>query len=267
MKKKILMFGLILALATPVAADVKKKSNAPNSNNENNASFSVTGVDPATAENNADTEITITGSGFSGISAVGAKLGTWEDDKKDETDNSVLLTNVSVVDDETITATVPAGTRAQNNQSLTVYDSQNNSHYTLLEAISVHPSFSVNDTDTINSGNQIMEVYQSDSNSSKANFSLTVLGKSFKNKRWLKVQVGGRKAVIAKVTRSGNDSIVQVKFRYGKMAVGSYNISLSYRDRFKKGVVRKNKVTYRNVWEKGTITVNDSFEVMLQPIQ
>jgi len=57
----------------------------------------------------------------------------------------------------------------------------------------VHPSFSVNDTndtDTINPKNQVMEVYQSGSSSSKANFSLTVLGKSFKNKRWLKVQVG-----------------------------------------------------------------------------
>ena len=267
MNKKILMLGLILTLAVPLAVGAKKRSNSPNPNNENNASFLVTSVEPATVENNKDTGITITGSGFSGIGDIRAKLGAWEDDKRDTTDDSALLTNVSVVDDTTITATVPAGTHAQNDQSLTVYDSGDGTHYTLLKALSVHPSFSVNDTDTINPKNQVMEVYQSGSSSSKANFSLTVLGKSFKNKRWLKVRVGNRKAVITKVTRSGNDSIVQVKFRYGKMADGKYNISFSYKERLKKGIARRNKVTYRNIWEKGTITVNDSFEVMLQPIQ
>jgi len=57
-----------------------------------------------------DTGITITGSGFSGIGDIRAKLGAWEDDKRDATDDSALPTNVSVVDDTTITATVPAGT-------------------------------------------------------------------------------------------------------------------------------------------------------------
>jgi len=51
------------------------------------------------------------------------------------------------------------------------------------------------------------------------------------------------------------------------MADGKYDISFSYKERLKKEIARRNKVTYRNIWEKGIITVDDSFEVILQPIQ
>lgn len=269
MKKKILVLSLALALAIPAFSSAKNanKKERANTNNANNALFSISSVSPTTIENYAGTDITITGAGFSSISIVGVKLGTWEDNTKDTTDDSVLLSNISVVDDATITATIPAGTHAQNNQDLTVFDTgvSPSAHYTLADAITIHPSFQVNDLDGDNDG--IVEVFKSNLSSAKATFKLTVLGKSFKNKRWLKLKVGAKKAVITKVSRVGTTSEISAKFRYGKMAVSTSNIILTYKDRMKYGVVRKNKVKYRNSWEKGTMGVGDAFSVKLSPIQ
>lgn len=268
MKKKLLVLALALLIAAPSLTSAKRKA-SPNTNNANNTTaFSVYGVSPTTAtsvENNVDTDITISGFGFSAITsgAVSAKLGVWEDDSKDNTDDAVTLGHVVYVNDTTITATVLAGSHAENNQDITVYDSVLKTHYTKHNAISIHPSFTVNDQDGTVNG--IVEVFKSNLSSSKTTFSLTVLGKSFKNKRWLKLKVGNKKAVITKVSRVGTTSVISAKYQYGKLAVGKYPIALTYKDRLKKGVVRKNKVTYRNSWEKGAMTVNDAFSVMLQP--
>lgn len=263
MKKKILVIALALVMAMPVFASAKKKTSV-NANNDNNASFTLTSVTPAEMNNDVANVITITGDGFTGITA-GVKLGQWEGNSKDDTDDTFLLTNVSVVDDDTITATVPVGAPAEEEQDLTVFDSSNNTHATLNNVITIHPMFTVSTDEGDNDG--IMEVYQSSSKSASAVFSLTVLGKKFKNKRWLKLRVGGKKAVITKITRSGENTIVRAKFKYANMAVNSYNIALTYKDRLKYGVARKNKMTYRNMWERGTITMNDAFSVMLQSVQ
>ncbi|HBU24992.1 MAG TPA: hypothetical protein DEB07_02015 [Candidatus Moranbacteria bacterium] len=264
MKKKILVFVLALAIALPSFAGAKnnKKKSSNNANNENNSSFTVSSVTPTEMNNDVATGLTITGSGFSNITTIGVKLGSWEDDSKDTTDDSVLLSNISVPDDSTILATIPAGTHAQDSQDLTVFDSgvTPNAHYTLKDAITIHPSLQVNDADGDNDG--IVEVFQSTRSSSKTTFSLTVLGKSFKNKKWLKLKVGNKKAVITRVARSGEDTIIRAKFKYGKLAAGSYNISLTYKNRLKYSVTNRNKVRYRNMWERGTMTVNSGFSVV-----
>ena len=61
--------------------------------------------------------------------------------------------------------------------------------------------------------------------------------------------------------------MISAKYQYGKLAVGTYHIALTYKDRLKQGVVRKNKVTYKNVWENGTMTANNAFWVKSQPSQ
>lgn len=262
MKKKILVFALALTLAMPVLA--KTKFNP--SDNENNAtSFSITSVSQDSMENNSDMTVTITGSGFSTIGVLGVKLGQWTDNANDDTDDSFALTNFSLDSDTTISVTIPAGSPAENNQDITVFDSgaDPNTHFTLQDAVTIHPSFQVNDQDGDNDG--IVEVFQSSQSSAKAVFNLTVLGKRFKNKRWLKLKVGNKKAVITKISRSGNDTIVRAKFKYGKMAANNYNISLSYKDRLKYGVRSKNRLKYRNMRETGTMTSNNAFSVMLQP--
>lgn len=258
MKKKILVLALALVLAAPALGKTKFNSSI----NTDNASFTVSSVIPTTAENNVPTTITITGTKFLSTGTYHVKLGQWMDNSKDDTDDTYELIDVGRVSDESITATIPIGAMAENQQDLTVYDSNTATHATLQNAITVHPSMRVNDQDGDNDG--IVEVFQSNSSSSKATFKLTVLGKSFKNKRWLKLRVGTKKAVITKVSRVGTTSVVSAKFKYGKMAVITSNISLTYKDRLKKGVVRKNKVTYRNTWERGTMTVSNAFSVTPQ---
>lgn len=255
MKKKLLVLALALLIAAPSLTSAKRKA-SPNTNNANNTTaFSVLRVSLDEVDNNIENTITITGTGFSASTTYKAKLGVWQDDSKDNTDDSVDLTDVIYGGETTLTAKIPLGAHAQNNQDITVYDSVLSTHYTLADAIDVHPSFTVNGT---------VEVFKSDSSSSKATFSLTVLGKSFKNKRWLKLKVGNKKAVITKVSRVGTTSVISAKYQYGKLAVGKYPIALTYKDRLKKGVVRKNKVTYKNVWENGTMTVNNAFGVNSQ---
>lgn len=251
---------LALAIAAPVLAL------ADEDDGRESTTFSVTSVTPATIENDRANEITITGTGFSSIATVGARLGEWQDDEKDDTDDAVALTNVTVINDTTITATVPAGAEAENDEDVTVFDSgvTPNSYFTLDNALTVHPSFMVYDNDEDLNG--IVEVFQTSSKSAKTTFSLNVAGQSYKNKRWIKVRVGSKKGVITKITRTGGNSIVRVKFKYGKMAVGDYNISLIYKNRLKRAVQSRGKTKYRTFWETGTMTHNNAFSVRLQPV-
>ena len=264
MKKKILVLALALALAVPALTSAKHKT----IEDVNSSSFTVLSVLPVTLENNVVNTITIKGTGFDSITTPAVKLGAWTDDPKDDTDDSFVLTGVSKTNDTTITATVPVGAIAENNQDITVYDTgvTPNTHFTLAKALTIHPSFGVNDQDSNING--VVEVFQSNSSSSSAVFSLTVSGKKFKNKRWLKLRVGSKKAVITRVSRSGSyDTIVRAKFKYGKMAVGLYDIALTYKDRLREGVARNNKTKYRTTWENGTMTTSNAFQILLQPIQ
>ncbi len=258
MKKKILALVLALALAVPVLAWADHDDEDENEGSES-TTYTITSVSPSTIENYQANEITITGTGFSTIVQVGARLGEWEDDEKDDTDDNVALTNVTVVNNTTITATVPTGVEAEDEEDVTIYDSgvTPNTYYTLEDALTVHPSFEVDDED--GDDDQVVDVYQTSSKNAKAVFGLTVAGQSFKNKRWLKVRVGNKKGVITGITRTGGNTIVRVKFKYGKMAAGNYNVSLAYRNRLKKAVTRNGKTKYRNIWESGTMTNNNAF--------
>lgn len=260
MKKKFLALVLALALAVPAL------TLASNNSGSESTTFSVASVSPSTVENYQTDEITITGTGFSSIVHIGARLGEWTDDKKDDTDNTVALTNATVVNNTTITATVPAGAEAGDIKDITVFDSgvTPNVYSTLDDALTIHPSFLVNDNDGDSDG--IVEVYQTSSKSVQAVFGLTVAGQSYKNKKWLKVRVGNKKGVITKITRTGGNTIVRVKFKYGKMAAGNYNISLSYKNGLKKAVTRNGRTKYRTIWESGTMGNGNAFSVLLQPL-
>ncbi len=135
MKKKFLALTLALALALPVLA----RADHDDGGNEGQESttFAVTSVSPSTVENYQANEITITGTGFSSIARVEARLGEWEDNAKDDTDDTVALTNVTVVNDTTITATVPAGAEAEDNEDVTVFDDgvTPNTYFTLDNAL------------------------------------------------------------------------------------------------------------------------------------
>ncbi|OGI26038.1 MAG: hypothetical protein A3J76_05505 [Candidatus Moranbacteria bacterium RBG_13_45_13] len=255
----LLTAALALALAMPVLA----RADHDDDENEGSESttYTITSVSPSAIENYQSNEITITGTGFGTIVQVGAQLGEWEDDEKDDTDDVVALTNVTVVNGTTITATIPAGAEAEDNEDITVYDSgvTPNTYYTLEDALTVHPSFEVDDED--GDDDEIIEVDRTNLKSAKALFNLTVAGQSFKNKRWLKVRVGNKKGVISGITRTGDNTIVRVKFKYGKMAAGNYNISLTYKNRLKKAVTRNGKTKYRNIWESGTMTNNNAFVI------
>ncbi|MDP1884611.1 MAG: hypothetical protein Q8L10_04555 [Candidatus Moranbacteria bacterium] len=259
MKQKILALALALAIAAPVLTRA-------NNNGVESTTFSVTSVSPSTVENYQANDITITGTGFSSIVQVGARLGEWIDNKKDDTDDAIALANVTVVDNTTITATVPVGAKAGDIKDVTVYDSgvTPNIYSTLDSALTVHPSFEVNDQDGDSDG--IVEVYQTRSKNAKTVFSLTVAGQSYKNKRWIKVRVGNKKGVITGITRTGGNSIVRVKFKYGKMAAGNYDISLTYKNGLKKAVTRKGKTKYKTIWESGTMSSGNAFSVLLQQI-
>jgi hypothetical protein len=256
MKKKLLGTVLAITLIMPVItwADDDEED-------ENNASYTITSVSPATVENLADTTITITGTGFSTITTVGARLGEWEDDEKDDTDDTFPLTNVTVVNNTTITATVPQGAEAEDEEDVTVYDSgvTPNTHYTLEDAITIHPSFEIDDEDGDEDG--IVETDYSRNNSAKVFFNLTLQGKTIKKKRWLKVRVGRRPAKIVSLAKVGGATRIRARLNYGKMAAGQYNIKLTYKDRLTKRVRRNGKWKYRKHWENGTIASNNAFAV------
>lgn len=258
MEKKLLALALTLALATPILARADDDNEG---NGQKSTIFSVTSVSPSTIDNNQTNQITITGTGFGKIIQIGAQLGDFEDDQRDDTDDIGALTNVTVVNDTTITATVPASADADDERSITVIDRgvTPNTYSTLDDALTIHPSFQMEDEDGDNDG--IEEVEYSDSGRVGATFNLNVTGQSYKSKRWLKASVGNKRATIVKVTRAGKNSIVRVKFKYGKMAAGNYNVKLVYKNRLKKGIQANNKTKYRNIWERGTITKNNAFAV------
>ncbi|MCX6766998.1 MAG: IPT/TIG domain-containing protein [Candidatus Moranbacteria bacterium] len=266
MRKKILALTLALAIAAPVLALASNDDGENNNGGTESTTFSVTSVSPSTIENYQANDITITGTGFNSISHVGAHLGKFEDDEKDDTDDTGTLNNVTVVNDATITATIPAEADAGDMKSITVVDTgaTPNTYFTLLDALTIHPSFEVNDRDGDNDG--IVEVYQTNSKNAQAVFNLDVAGQSYKNKKWLKVRVGSKKGVISKVSRTGGNSIVSVKFKYGKMAAGNYDISLTYKNGLKKAVTRNGKTKYKTIWESGTMGNGNAFSVLLQPM-
>lgn len=253
---------LIAALSiVAFPAITKADDNNETDEDENNSAYVITGVSPSTIENNAATNITITGTGFSTISQVGAQLGEWEDDEKDETDDIAPLTNVIVINDTTITATVPAGIEAEDEEDVTVFDNgvSPSTHYTFEEAFTVHPSMEVDDEDE--DDNDVIEVDHSNSNKLKTYFSLTVKGKIIEKKKWLKVKVGNRQAKIVRITRSGRNTVIRTRFSYGKMATNLYNVKLTYKDRLKKQISRNGKKKYINRWDRGSLTYNNAFQV------
>ncbi len=262
LKEKSLVMLLALAIALPVFAKADDSQGDNEGDNENNTTtYVVTSISPSTFDNNVDTLITITGTGFSTISGLGVRLGKWQDDAKDDTDNIFPLTNANVVNDTTITATVPTGAIAEDRESITVYDSNvtPNTHYTLEHAINVHPSFEIDDEDGDSDG--IVEENYSRSNSAKSFFNLTLQGKKIEKKKWIKTTIGKRQGKIVSVTNVGNDTKVRVKLNYGKMSAGQYNIKLNYKDRLRERVQKNHKWKYGNRWERGTETSNNAFVV------
>jgi len=129
----------------------------------------------------------------------------------------------------------------------------------LDSAITVHPSFDIDDEDENNDG--IVEKNYNSHNSAKVFFGLTLQGKTIEKKKWFKVRVGERLGRIIGVSNSGDDTRIRVRLNYGKMPAGQYNVKLTYKDRLKKKLSKNGKPKYRKYWEKETITNDNSFVV------
>ena len=85
-----------------------------------------------------------------------------------------------------------------------------------------------------------------------------VLGK---NKAWTTIKFNGRKATVKRVAKSGNNSTVTVEIKYGKWPVGSYDLSVKYKNKVRAEIDKGGKTTYKKVWENGSATYSDIFEI------
>lgn len=102
----------------------------------------------------------------------------------------------------------------------------------------------------------------STSKKAKRNINLTFSGLSLTKKQWVKVRLNGRKVTTARVRRSGNDSIVTISFKYGKWAVGSYSLSMIYKNQIKIPYIKKGKTKYRKGWESGTVNSENILSII-----
>lgn len=101
------------------------------------------------------------------------------------------------------------------------------------------------------------------SNKAKKKINLTFNGLSLTKKKWVKVRLNGRKVTVARVRRSGNNSIVAISFKYKKWAVGNYNLSMTYKNQTKVPyTTKKGKTKYRKGWESGNVTSDNILSII-----
>jgi len=219
---------------------------------EYSGTFTITSVDNSDINNGSDQTITIHGTGFTS----GLKVAIYDNNYgvvRNGNDLTALVSNF--VSDTEITATIPASTIA-GQYDLWVYENTETSYYVKDGAIHVNPEIS---TDT-------SVLYFNSSKSAKAKINITYKGAVFSNKRWVKVRSNGKNIPILKITRSENDSTVKLNLNFRNWQAQDYDIILNYKNRIRQRYEKKNRIHYRNVWEKGTITADSIFSIRQQPM-
>lgn len=212
--------------------------------------FAITSVDNSDINNGSDQTITIHGTGFTS----GLKVAIYDNNYgvvRNGNDLTALVSNF--VSDIEITATIPASTIA-GQYDLWVYENIETSYYVKDGAIHANSEVSI-DTPIL---------YFNSAKSAKAKINVTYKGAVFSNKRWVKVRINGKNIPILKITRSGNDSTVKLNLNYRNWQAQDYDIILNYKNRIRQRYEKKNKLHYRNVWEKGTITADNIFSIFQQ---
>lgn len=256
--KKGLSLFLALAVAAPVLVSASSRAEFEDEDDDDspNATFTVTAVSPETFTNIGDTTVTVTGTGFDSISQLKVQLGEWDDDSRDESDDAVIMTSPTVVGATQITAVIPVGSKVHDHIDLTVVDEANGTHVTYKRALSGEGSIDIDD-------NEDSAVLSSRS-SAKTSMTATLEGRTIEKKGWVKARIGSRPVKIVSISRSGTNTVVKMRLRYGKLAAGSYDLVLTYKDQVVEPVLKNKKVKYQKFTERGTIRQTDAFEVTAQ---
>lgn len=202
----------------------------------------ITSVVPTEVWTDEDNSITITGSGFTGAQDVQLFRETTYT-PADEI--RIRDLSFSVDSDSQISAVVPAGMRT-GDYELWVDDAY------LADAVWIGST----------ALSSVTELNYTSSKKAKRTMSIEfeglVLGK---NKAWTTIKFNGRKATVKRVAKSGNNSTVTVEIKYGKWPVGSYNLSVKYKNQVRAEIDKGGKTTYKKVWENGSATYSDIFEI------
>jgi peptidoglycan/xylan/chitin deacetylase (PgdA/CDA1 family) len=89
---------------------------------------------------------------------------------------------------------------------------------------------------------------------SKRSITFTFSDLRLTNKKYVKIRLNGRIVTVSRVRISGNNSLVTVKLKYGKWPVGSYNLTMSYKNQINVPYIdKKGKTKYRKGWESGNV--------------
>lgn len=112
-------------------------------------------------------------------------------------------------------------------------------------------------------GSDTPSLTYSTSKKAKKRMTLTFNGLSLTKRQWVKVRLNGRKVTTVRVRRSGNDSTVTISFKYGKWAVGNYNMAMSYKNQIKVPyTTKKGKTKYRKGWESGSVASENILSII-----
>jgi len=207
------------------------------------AATTPTSVSPSEIWTDEDSTITISGSGFTGTSDVELfRITSYT--PADEIRNKRL--NFTVVSDNQITATVPSGLRA-GSYEIWVNDA------TLESALTIQPTVTSN----------VTQLNYSVAKKAKQNIILEfkgiVLGK---NNSWATIKFGGRSTKVKRVSVRGNNSTVVVELNYGKMAQGTYDLSLNYKNKVREEIDNGSKIKYRNRWDNGSANFSGVLQIL-----
>lgn len=202
----------------------------------------ITGVIPTDVWADEDNPITISGSEFTGTQDVQLFRQTSYTPADEIRIRDLSFT---VDSDSQITAIVPAGMRT-GDYELWVDDAY------LSDAVWIGSTALSN----------VTELNYTSSKKAKRTMSIEfeglVLGK---NKAWTTIKFNGRKATVKRVVKSGNNSTVTVEIKYGKWPIGSYELSVKYKNQVRAEIDKGGKTTYKKTWENGAATYSDIFEI------
>ncbi len=85
---------------------------------------------------------------------------------------------------------------------------------------------------------------------------------SLSNKKYVTVQINGKKMKVLTVRRGEGGSYVTVAMVYNKWGIGNYSLKMSYKNQIKVAYIQKGKTKYKNGWETGGVNSDNILSII-----
>ena len=120
----------------------------------------------------------------------------------------------------------------------------------------------IKDAITITDSFALSSVVYSERSDAKASLTAIIDGVAINNKSWIKASIGGKPVHILSVKNDGENTTVEMKYDYGKLPVGVYDLVITYKKQVLKEVEVGGEVKYKKAFEKGTFVEAGAFQVV-----